>query len=162
MLTADLPVFPNNIVETVLPFFQGIDVDLTVLKRPLRPSDPNQSVGIFASRWEPEDDSMEIGHIFPGEPTLQRYQIGVQALVKDGDEVRGLAIHSVLSMRIRSVLYRNADLRVGLQALYVTDGFSTERARRWGVRNQRYMNNDIDGKFVYVSTLDFWLETEMS
>lgn len=162
MIEASDAVFPSNVLLLLEAAFAGLDPDLTVLKRPLRPSDPNQSIGMWGALWSPEEDSYEIGHIAPHEPTLQTYQIGVQCLVKDGDEVRGLNIHSILSKRIRSVLYRNEPLRVALQSSYTTDGFSTERVRRWGVRNQRYMNNDIEGQFVYVSTLDFWFETELS
>jgi hypothetical protein len=161
MITADESVFPNNVVELLEISFQGIDPDLTVLKRPLRPSDPNQCIGVFPALWQPEEDSLEMGHSAPHEPTLAQYQIGIQAFVKDGDEIRGLAIHSILSKRVRGVLYRDQALRVALQSLYVSDGVSTESLRRWGVRTQRYMNNDIDGKFVYVSTLDYWIETEV-
>lgn len=162
MIDGTEPVFPNNVVELLALGLQVIDSELTVLKRPLRPSDPNQCIGVFPALWQPKEDSLEIGHRFPNEPTLSEYQIGIQGFVKDGDEVRGLTTHSILSNRIRGVLYRNADLRVALQSLYVYDGVSTERLRRWGVRTQRYMNNDIDGKFVYVSTLDYWIETEVS
>lgn len=154
------PVFPNNVVELVAAKMQLIDSDFVVLKRPLRPSDPNQSIGIFGTLWMPDESSLEIGGIAPAEPTLSSYQLGVQCLVKDGDEERGLTIHSIMSKRVRSVLYRDEALRVSLGMLYVTDGLSTERAKRWGIRTQRYMNNDIEGKFVYLSTLDYWLETE--
>lgn len=162
MLNATEAVFPNNVVLLMAVAFESIDPDLTILKRPLRPTDPNQSIGIFGSLWDPDDQSLEIGHRFLGEPTLSRYQIGVQALVKDGDEERGLATHSVFSKRIRSVLYRNQALSVALAGLYVSDDSSREAVSRWGIRTQRYMNNDVEGKFVYLSTLDYWIETETS
>jgi hypothetical protein len=155
-------VFPGNVIELMAASFEIVDPDIMIFKRPLRPSDPNMSIGIWGSLWTPEEDSLEIGHSYPGEPTLSSYQIMIQALIKDGDEVRGLAIHSILSKRIRSVLYRNGALHVALQSLNVSDDLSTERARRWGVRTQRYMNNDIEGTFVYLSTLEYWVETEMS
>lgn len=156
------PVFPNNVLVLTTPFLQAIDSDLHVVRRPLRPTDSVQSIGIFGSLWNPDEGSHEMRGLHPGEPTLQTYTIGIQALVKDGDEERGLSAHSVLSMRVRSVLYRSEALRVGLGALYVTVGGVTERARRWGVRNQRYLNNEIRGQFLYLSTLEFTLETEIS
>jgi hypothetical protein len=162
VLDVNEPVFPNNAVVLLSDALQGIDEDMTVLRRPLRPSDPDHSIGIFGSLWQPDEESYEMGHRNPSEPTLSSYQLGIQALIKDGDEERGLILHSLLSMRIRSVLYRNEALHVALGSLFVTDGTSVERTRRWGVRNQRYMNNDIEGKFVYLSTLEYWLETETS
>lgn len=160
MIEADEPVFPNNVVDLVATFLGTIDTDFMILKRPLRPTDPNQSIGLFGTLWMPDESSYEMGGVAPAEPTLSTYQLGVQCLVKDGDEERGLIVHSIMSKRVRSVLYRDQALRVSLGSLYVTDGLSTERTTRWGIRTQRYMNNDIEGKFVYLSTLDYWLETE--
>ena len=101
-----------------------------------------------------------MGGLFPREPTLSQYLIGVQAFVKDGDEERGLAAHSVLSMRVRSVLYRDEPLRVALSSLSVTYQGVTERLKRWGVRTQRYFANDLEGQWLYLSTLEFFIETE--
>lgn len=162
-------VFPSNVIYCLTQVLPGIDERLTVLGRPLRSTDPNFSIGIFATLWQPDEQSYEMGSALlgqpqptaPAEPTLSSYTLGIQCLVKDGDEQRGLNINSILAKRIRSVLYRNEPLRVALGSLSVTDGDSVERMRRWGMRNQRYMNNDIEGTFVYISTLDYWIETEM-
>ena len=94
------------------------------------------------------------------EPTLQQYLITVQAFVKDMDEERGLATHSVLSKMIRSMLYRDDPLRVALGSLSVTTDNSIERTQRWGIRQQRYFSNELSGSWLYLSTLEFWLETE--
>ena len=98
----------------------------------------------------------------PAEPTAQQYILTVQAFIRDGDPERGLAVHSVLSALVRRVLYRDNTLRVALQGLSVTDsGGITEILKRWKVRSQRYFNNDIDGQWLYLSTLEFWMETEI-
>lgn len=152
-------VFPNNVVECLAVVLPSIDSSVTLYKRPLRPTDPNYALSVYGTLWQPEEDSYEIGHI-AGEPTLARYQIGIQTLTKDGDTERALAISSILAKRVRTVLYRNQPLRVALGSLYVQDGDSIERLRRWGVRSQRYMSNDIEGKFVTISVLDLWIETE--
>jgi hypothetical protein len=160
VINPDEPCFPNNVVAALAFVTEGIDEDLEVLKRPLRPTDPKQAVGIYGTLWQPDNDSFEMGHIVPGEPTLQSYQIGIQTLIKDGDSQRGLAASSVLSRDIRLMLYRNDPLRVALGSLYVEVGTSRESMRRWGIRSQRYLSNDIEGTFVFSSVIDMWIETE--
>ena len=93
---------------------------------------------------------------------MANYMIAIQAMIKAGNEEEGLAVHSVLSKRIRTVLYRDQALQVALQSLTVTDGSSLERFLRGTIRTQRYMNDEISGKFVYVSTVDYSIETETS
>ena len=162
MIVEDQNVFPNNVVELVTARTRLLDTDMFVTKRPLRESDPNQSVGVFAAQWLPEEDSYEMVAAPVGrhEPTLQQYIITVQAFVKDMDEERGLATHSVLSKMIRSMLYRDDPLRVALGSLSVTTDNSIERTQRWGIRQQRYFSNELSGSWLYLSTLEFWLETE--
>jgi hypothetical protein len=110
----------------------------------------------------PDESSFEMRGAPLGrhEPTLQQYLITVQGFVKDMDEERGLDVHAVLSKRLRAMLYRDDPLRVGLLALSVVMNGSTERAKRFGVRTQRYVSNEINGSWLYLSTLEFWLETE--
>lgn len=162
MISEDTPVFPNNIIDLVATRLRLLDESLvnSTYRRPLRESDPNTAAGVFAATWEPDNESLEIGRPAPSEPTISTYVLGVQAYVKDFNEERGLARHSVLSKMIRSMLYRDAPLRVGLSALSVTMNDSVERSQRWGIRAQRYLSNEIDGNFLYLSTLEFWLDTE--
>lgn len=162
MILVDEPVFPNNVVDLVSTRMTFIDSDLAVLKRPLRNTDPQQSVGVFAQMWMPDDESLEMRGIEPAEPTLQQYTGAAQAFVKDGDEERGLAVHSVLSAKVRRVLYRDQTLRVALQGLSVTTDGVTETLKRWQIRTQRYFNNDIEGQWLFISTLEFWMETEIN
>lgn len=165
MITNSTLVFPNNIVAVVAARMQAIDADLMVVNRPLRVTDDIQSIGVYGVAWNPEDDSYEmLGNTNPGpnEPTLQQYLVTVQALIKDGDELRGLGVHSVLSSLIRATLYRDTTLRVGLAGLSVTIGSVTESARRWGIRDQRFLSNELSGSWLYLSNLTFWLETETS
>lgn len=162
MISDVTPVFPNNVVNLVAPRLQALDSDIKVLKRPLRNTDPQQSIGVFAQLWTPDEESEEIMGRTPAEPTAQQYILTVQAFIRDGDPERGLAVHSVLSALVRRVLYRDNTLRVALQGLSVTDsGGITEILKRWKVRSQRYFNNDIDGQWLYLSTLEFWMETEI-
>ena len=160
-------VFPNNFVEILAVVLPGIDEECTLYKRPLRPTDPNYALGVYATIWTPNEDSYEMGHlgmaysVGPNEPTLSNYQIGIQVLVKDGDTSRALAVSSLLNRRVRSVLYRNDDLRLALAGLSTTEDGVVEHLKRWGIRSQRYMSNDIEGKFVFISVLDMFIETEV-
>lgn len=161
MIVADGNTFPNNVVEILQTRFELIDPDLFVVQRPLKSTDPNQSIGINAAQWAPNQDTLEIRGNFSMEPPISRYMITVQAFIKDMDEVRGLNTHSVLSRRIRSMLYNDQPLRVALASLSSTLDGATESARRWGVSQQRFFSNEIDSSWLYLSILEFWLETEI-
>lgn len=165
-ISATDAVFPNNAVDLIATRLQTLDEDPTsplyVAKRPLRRSDPVQSVGVYASYWLPNENSYEmLGGTPPRhQPTLNSYTIAVEAFIKDMDEERGLATHSLLSAMVRSMLYADAPLLLGLRSLQVTIGACTERVQRCGVRTQRYAANELKGSFLYLSTLEYWLETE--
>lgn len=161
MITSDATVFPNNIVELVALRATLIDPEIFVTKRPLRNTDPNQSIGVFAAQWTPNEQSKEmLGSAFAVQPTLSRYAITVQDFVKDMDEENGLNVHSVLSRMIRAMLYTDNPLRVALSQLSSTLNGSTEQSQRWGISQQRFFANEIGGEWLYLSTLEFWLETE--
>lgn len=162
MIEASDSVFPNSIISVLASATKNLDSDLYVTRRPLRSSDPNQSVGIFPGQWVPEERTQEMGRTNPGEPTMQQYVVGIQAFIKDGDEEIGLARHSTLSYGIRSMLYRDAAIRVGFQSLSYTSNGVTERLRRWGVRSQRFISNELSGSWLYLSTLEVWAETDSS
>lgn len=153
-------VFPNNVVYALTQVLPFVDEDVTCYNRPLRGTDPSYSMGIYATLWTPDDESYEMSSKMQPEPTLQQYQIGIQTLIKDGDTQRALRVSSILNKRVRGVLYRNTPLRVALGSLQVTDGDYTESFRRSGIRTQRYMSNDLEGAFVFISVIDFWIETE--
>lgn len=162
MITDAVAVFPNNAVSLIATRADALDIDLFVVRRPLKPDDSTQSIGVFGFQWNPDDTSYEMrgAPVGRSEPSLSRYLITVQAFIKDMDEERGLAVHSVLSKMVRSMLYRDATLRVGLLALSVDMNGSTERVTRFGVTRQTYVSNELSGSWLYLSTLEFWLETE--
>lgn len=164
--------FPNN---AVLAISTGIDAlntvsdpeKIVVVRRPLRTTDPKLTAGVFASSWAPNEDSYEIGQGMGGgyrhEPTLQQYIITIQTLVMDMDEMRGLAKSSAFAKTVRDVLLRDPSVGVALSSLRATGVNNlTESARRRWVRTQRYLSNEIQGSFVYLSTLEITIETETS
>jgi len=166
MITATTPVFPNNVIDITKTRVELLDADLKVFRRPLRDTDPNQSVGIFATQWVPDEESHEMLGNAPGgmgsfhDPSIDRYLCAVQAFVKHMDEEVGLATHSVLSEMLRTMLYRDTALRVGLSSLATELNGVRKRTTRWGISQQRYFSNELTGSFLYLSTLEFWLETE--
>jgi hypothetical protein len=162
VISSDELVFPNNVVKLIADRVKpAIDADLYVAKRPLRNTDPTQSVGVSASSWVPNEDSLEMRGATAGqEPTISQYLISVQAFVKDMNEVNGLIVHAKLSKMVRTMLYRDATLAVGLRSLSVSAGLYQERVMRWGIRTQRYFSNELNADWLYLSILEFWLETE--
>lgn len=164
MLEVNEDVFPNNVVKYVSLAMAGIDPDIKVYKRALRNTDPMQSIGVFAQTWGPDQESIEmqsLGSPSPQMPTIQEYTLGVQAFVKDSEEERGLSIHAAMSQRVRSVLYTDANLQIVLGQLSTSlDGGWTESMRRWGIRTARYFSGEISAQMLYLSTLEFWIETE--
>lgn len=162
MIAASDLQFPNNCVSLFSSRFGMMDPDLYVCKRPLRSTDPPQSIGVFASVWAPDEDSYEMKGAPPGisEPTLQRYIITIQAFVKDMEEERGFSAHSILSKMIRTMLYRDEPLRVGLRLLSASMMDSVERLQRINILTQRFNSNELSGNWLYLSTLEVLVETE--
>lgn len=160
MIQASNLHFPNNIVNVLYPKLDALDADLRTFMRPLRATDPVQAVGVYASDWNPDRNSHEIGSTFPGMPTLSTYTVTIQALIKDMDRERGLNVHALLSRMVRSMLYTDTTLRVTLSGLTSTLNGATERSQRWGVSRQKFLANQLGAEWLYLSTLEFWLETE--
>lgn len=169
MIEPDLNVFPNNIVEVLVPRLRTLDADIPIWKRPLRDGDGEQSIGVFPSTWLPDDTSFEMrgGVNLMGEPlaaseaTISTYTIIVQSFVTDTDEERGIGVHNVLAKLIRTLLARDPVLALGLNALSHTLFNSTERIEKRRVGIQRYLDNEIDGVFMYSSWLEYYVDTEI-
>jgi hypothetical protein len=164
----DIDLFPNNVIELMVPRVQTIDADLRVFKRMVRDGDPTQSVGVFPLTWQPDELTYEMdgGITTLGQkraaamPTVGTYTIGIQSFVMDSDEEQGIGVHNVLAKMLRTLFYYDTPLGVGLRALSVSMYGSTERFQRMKVGVQRYLTNEIDGVFHYVSSLECTVETE--
>lgn len=165
MIDPDLhPVFPNNVVSVIRDGVAALPYNFFTTTRPLRTSDPGESVAVFASTWAPDVRSKETGQTLGGgrnEFTVQTYAITLQGMVSDMDENRGLSRSSILAKILRDVLLRNAEVGVALASLSVTDVYGlTERVGNRSVQTQRFMSNEISGNWLYLSTLEFLIETE--
>lgn len=156
-------VFPVNIVNTLYDPLNAIDGDVRVRRRPLTSLDDIQCIGVFPLNMQPDPDSMEMRGIgSPGyaTPTLTNYRVNIQGLVKHGDEVEGIAVHSILAKRIYATVARNAALRLALGALTYSDADMTERLIKWSVGTQRYLATEADGLFQFASVTELEFTTQ--
>jgi hypothetical protein len=154
------PLFPYNAVTLLAARFQMIDTDLFVCKRKLYTTDPAQAIGVSAALWSPDPQSYQMRGTLSTEPSIQRYEINVQALVKDTDEENGIAVSSKLSKIVRGIILTDVPLRDSLRSLSSTLYGVTERTLRWSIPAQRYLSQELSGQFVYLSTIQVQLETE--
>jgi hypothetical protein len=168
VIEPSINIFPNNVIEIIHPRMKSLDADLGVFKRPIRDGDPTQSVGVFPINWSPDEGTYEMDGMTTtlgerraaSKPTVGIYMIGIQSFVMDTDEERGIGVHNVLAKMVRTLLYYDAPLALGLRALVESTSGRAERFQRMKVGIQRYLNNEIDGVFHYVSALECMIETE--
>jgi len=160
VIEPSLDVFPNNIIERIrvrIPV--AIDLDVTVILRPLRPTDPIQAIGLYPDTWAPDEDSFEMTPTMRNIPTLQDYRVFVQSFVKHQDEATAIGTHAVMAERIRAMLYEDELLQLAFGELMATSGGRTHKAMRWGPRAQRFMSNEVQGSFLQSTITEFWLQT---
>ena len=153
--------FPLNVVDVIQTTLKEKlpRSEYVILRRPLRTADPNNSIGLFPNDWMPREGSREMGFI--GD-TLGVYSVRIHLLVKVGNEEEGRAQYAVRAKKLRTILAHDADLHVRLGGLAEVDDSTQERLRRYGVRNQRFLNNELSGQFLFLATTEFWVETETS
>lgn len=144
-----------TVLETALEGALGASVTPTVLARPLRPTDPDVSIGVYLVDWTPRD--YQIGQ---NDPVVGLYEFRVDLLVKHIEEMQGRTLSAKYAKMIRTMLYGDGDLRVALSQ--TTEEFNglVERVQKCGVRVQRFLNNEIKGTFLYLASSEFYVETE--
>lgn len=155
--------FPWNAVELIAARFAMLDSEVQCFKRRLYNTDPVQAFGVSPANWLGEEESLEMrGGMLGHEPTIQKYGLVVQCLVKDTKEERGIAVHSKMSKIARSIMLGDKPLGDSLHALYADLYGVRERTLRWSIRSQRYLSEELKGQFTYLSTIEVQLETENS
>lgn len=151
-------VFPNNaqsLIKARLDDLYGDEV--LVVGRRLKPTDDTMSIGVAPDMWIPDESSFEFRSL---EPTVGTYTIWIQSFVKNSDEEEGVQLGSVLAKVVRTTLYRDMPLQVGLNSLSVTMMGATETIQRRGIRRSQYLSTEIQGNFLYLNTLEYYIETE--
>lgn len=151
--------FPGNIVSVLKTHLADLDAgpgeQVTLLGRPLRPADPNLSIGVFSIDWRP--DGYEIGMVGP---SLSHFEYRIDLLVKHTDEEEGRERHGNLAKAIRAMLYGSETLRAELAQVSEESYGITERVQKWGVRQQRFFTNDIRGEFIFLAAIEFYVDVE--
>ena len=156
--------FPGTFVDLIKARMGVLVPGHQVVGRSLRPIDPHQTIGVFSGDWSPIPGSMEMsGPDRAGEPTLARYTVNVQNMVKVADEEMGRRLSSVNAKIVRAVLYRDATLKVSFAGLSETLMQRTERYARHGVVRQRFLASELPrAGWVYLTTTEVWFETQTS
>lgn len=155
--------FPWNACVLIATRMSMVDPDVQCFRRRLYSTDPVQAFGCSPASWSPDEDSYEMrGERLGREPTIQRYGLVVQAMVKDTDEERGIAVHSQMSKIARSILLTDIPLGDSLRVLSADLYGVRERTLRWSIRSQRYLSEELKGQFTYLSTIEVQVETEIS
>ena len=156
--------FPSNVVQLVVARMKQKWPRTGIYPRPLRHTDLTQSIGVFPVDWSPDIESYEFtppGDPVPaGFPTIHTYRITVQAFVKDTDSEKGIRTHAIMSKAVRSMLYFDKPLALGLRQLRVEMDGVAEVIQRRRVLGAKYISNEINGTFLFLSTLQYSIETE--
>ena len=149
--------WPENVLDVMQPRFTAALPAYEQVRRPVRIEDPVQTLGLFVVDWNPTPDSYEIS---AAEPTLGRYIYRVQLMVRSAREEEARTLYAQDTKVLRVVLYRDPDLLIPLQALSEEVLSVTERFKKMRVEGQRYMNNEVSGKYICLSSTTVLVETE--
>lgn len=162
MIDADTLCFPNNVVDVIAQrALDTLGLDGGVIKVPVDTGSPDETVAIIPATWEPTGYAEMGKKPNQFENSLQTYSIMIQTLISDMDEERAIRRHSLLSTMVRRMLYRDPVLLGALTGLRVeTDDGIVEATMKYGVRSQRFLVNQKDGSFQYLSVIQFDLETQ--
>lgn len=159
MIEGTSAVFPNNAVILIADALAVIDEDVPVHKRRLYSTDEVQCIGIHAGTWNPNNESYEMTGQ-PQMPTVQYYELTLMALVKDMDEEQGMLAHAELTKLCHKSVMRDSALRASLRGLSSDLYGERERLLRWSIQTTRYLSEEVNREFIYLSTSSIRLETE--
>lgn len=153
--------FPETFLELIRSEVEKYmkPADYTIIDRPVRLNDPQKTISVYATNWVPDATSHEIG---TNEPTLARYNLRLQLMVKHTNPSKGRAMSALDSKTLRMVLYRSPVLRVSLLGMTEEVLGSTERVKRFQVTGQNFMNGDLNGNHLYLSSTEAYIETELT
>lgn len=134
------------------------DVNVVVL-RSLNSTDAHGTLGLSVDDWAPLE--YEMGGPVPYEPSVQRYNLSLQHIVKWAKQEEGERKHREVAKAIRLMLYRDTDFQVSLRSLFVQENSRREGTRRFYITDQRYAQNLAAGVFLYMSVTGLAIETEV-
>lgn len=129
----------------------------TVIQRPVRFMDPARTFSIFPLERSEPPNSKIIGQL---EPLVKRYQYRAQSFMKHAVEAEGRALNALDAKMLEVVLYRDTTLAANLPTLSEELLGSRERFSRFGLGTSKYLNNEINGAYVFISQVDLWVESQ--
>lgn len=139
---------------------------LRIYQRRLRQGDESESIGIFPTNWEPDDESAEMrGRSGAVVDTFQRYPIQVQSWIQDTDEFRGITHHAYLAALVRETLVHSPILAIDLPTLAVgvRGGVMEERTAKWGLLGQDLLSADLgSNQFGFLAVTRFYVDTQIN
>lgn len=147
--------FPGNIVRVLVDHVKVSAWATTVLERPLRPTDPNGSIGISARDWAPLEYA-----IGQWDPALARYMIQAEGMTRNTSQEEAQALQNQIAKNLRLMLYRDTSLRAALVGLSESASGVLERVTKFGVESQRFATNDVGNEFMFYSVANIQVETE--
>lgn len=160
-MTEPTVAFPDLFVFTLHDRLQtdlvayGTDTSASFFKRPLRPADPNFSVGVFEADMEPIE--YEIGNTT--NPSLMRWNAGIQVLVKDGNEESGRAARAKLLWRVRQTLFSSGCVSA---VMTLRDSVTNERCTKYRLKRIAYASGDANEAHFkyYIGQVEVYFDTE--
>jgi hypothetical protein len=152
----------HYVPEHIISAFRGtlaesLPPETRIYDRSLRATDSAMSVGLRLGNYIYDSQSAVIGQ---QEPALGSYSLTVQNMVKHTDEEIGRKVHYIQCALVRAVLYRSNSLRLRLLGADEELMGSTERVKRFGVKRQDFLSNQVSGSFMYLCATEMYVETE--
>lgn len=145
-----------DLIKTRVMIVPNVD---NVVLRSLNSVDPNGTLGISADDWVPLEWEMAGDGV--QEPSIQRYTLSIQHLLKWGTQEEGERIHREVAKAVRLMLYRDHDFQVSLRSLVVQEDSRKERTLRFHIMDQKYASNSAGaGVFLFISVTNVTIETE--
>lgn len=130
--------------------------DYRLMRRTLRPQDPQKSISLRVSNWSPVQGSVEIPSV---EPSLNAYNYVIELLVKHADEVKGREMYAEAAKVVRAVLWRDEDLLLRLKSLNEDLLGTKERFMKLRVTSQEYLGSEVNSAWYFVAVTQFQVET---
>lgn len=126
-----------------------------VMRRPLRFTDPDYSVGVVNGTWDPQ-----VHEIGQNAATTAKYSLEVWASVKGLNEEEASQRHAVLARNVRRLMAEDTALRTLWASHTDTHGTHTERYLMHHLRGQEFHANNVKAQFMFLSVATVEITTE--
>lgn len=152
--------FPYNLVDAfaaeAVTYFsvEGYNV----VRRPIRLMDSGPFISVFPWDVAADPSSYQIGQI---EPATRNYTLRLQTKVEAADEEEGMVLATNAATRLTVMLYKAPQLPVRLTSCSVDLLGLRENYKRHTVLNTKFINGALNNGFVYMTSTDIKVETEL-